>query len=95
MVVENYNPEYTKTFEQNVRDLISITDKKTKGILTKDISFILQKPYFKSKPVINCSENNLRRKHVCSGKFRIFYVIKSDKVIFYFLRVKDKNTYKF
>ena len=89
-----YTDAYSATFEETAKDVIQ--GKKTKRMLKKDILFILEEPYFKAKKIKEYSDQNVLRKNVCAGNFRIFYSVDetSKKVSFLFVRKKDKKTYK-
>lgn len=89
-----YTDEYSATFEETAKDVIQ--GKKTKRMLKKDILFILETPYFKAKKVEEYGDDNIFRKNVCAGNFRIFYSVDetAKKIKFLFIRKKDNKTYK-
>lgn len=89
-----YNAKYALTFEETVGKCAE--GKKTKRMLSKDILFILEKPYFKAKKIKEYGDKNIFRKNVCAGKLRIFYSIteSANQIEFHFVRIKNKHTYE-
>lgn len=89
-----YTAEYTATFEETVREFT--TEGKTKKMLKKAIFFILEEPYVNARKIKEYSGESLFRKNICGGRLRIFYRVdrKNKRITFYFLRRKDKGTYK-
>lgn len=87
-----YKDEYAVQFLENCKSFYP-SNRKLKSIIKKAINSILVDPYVGTKYI---EELGCRRKHVGGKKFRIFYNIfeKEKKVVFYYLRAKDKNTYK-
>lgn len=92
--MSQYLVKYAQAFEETTKKLT--INRKIKRMLRKAILFILEKPYSRAKKVKEYSGESIFRKNVCAGKFRIFYRIneKSKTVEFYFLRIKNKKTYK-
>lgn len=89
-----YTDEYSSSFEETAKN--AIQGEKTKRMLKKDILFILEAPYFKAKKIEEYGDENVLRKNICAGNFRIFYSVDeaSGKVKFLFVRKKEKKTYK-
>lgn len=92
-----YSDEYAHTFEETVKRCIR--DKKTKRVLAKALFVILENPYHRADKAEGQKGHNgeaLLRKHVCGDIFRLFYSVDEQrkKVKFYFIRPKDKRTYK-
>jgi len=95
--MSKYSKEFANTFEESVKYYIKGT--KTKRVFEKALFLITENPYHKTKKVEGAKGYNgltLLRKHICGEFFRIFYSVdeSNEKIIFYFVRSKNKKTYK-
>jgi len=92
-----YVKESSYSFGKDIKHYIK--NQKTKQILKKSIDKILENPYHKAEKVKGASGDKgvtIFRRHICGDSFRIFYSVdeKVKKVKFYFIRPKNKLTYK-